>query len=558
VACQPGFVDVDGVLATGCECQRFDGSSAPIASGTDADCDGVVDVESAFIHVSSQGSDGADGSSIAPLRSLDAAVRRAQAQGKPVLVAEGSYGPLSIAAGVRVYGGYRIDFRARDPALYPSVLAAPSGSDGAPAVRCSGVSTSAVLDGFTVRGSDASSAGRGSTALLADGCSSAVSLVNLTVIAGRAADGAPGVDGAASAGGGLAGLAGSPGSPGQSGGVAQRCPSVPGGSGGAKQCGGRDVSGGAGGAGSCASSGCRLGSPCANAGCTDFTRNGVCDYTQVLRLAVSNPSPGAGSGEAPGEAADVTYNAPANRAACEFCDDNPTLPRQGGEGGAGAPGRSGLAGSGCTSAASIAFDSLGRATALDGNGGGAGSDGSGGGGGSAGAGFDVLPGLSCSSVPGGGGGGAGSGGCGAPGGSGGGGGGLSVGVLVRSGNDAPTFTNVRVVTGAGGRGGDGGIGAAGGAGGRGAPGGGSAFWCARSGGRGGDGGDGGDGGGGGGGCGGASHGLVVDGGGDALRARLASTLTIERAGVAGQGGLGGFSPSAAGSAGAAGSADPVR
>src|SRR5690606_36452089 len=43
IACEPGFVDVDGIRANGCECQVFDGQSAPAVVGGDADCDGDVD-----------------------------------------------------------------------------------------------------------------------------------------------------------------------------------------------------------------------------------------------------------------------------------------------------------------------------------------------------------------------------------------------------------------------------------------------------------------------------------------------------------------------------------
>jgi hypothetical protein len=560
VACAPGFVDVDHVLATGCECQRFDGTTAPVASGTDANCDGVVDEESAFVHVSSQGVDSQRGTSIAPLRTIAAAVAQARIQGKAVLVAEGSYDPVTIVPGVRVYGGYRIDFRARDAALYPTIIEAGATADGAPVVTCTGVTAEAVLDGFTLRGTDAVTPGRGSTAVLLDRCGSAVRLENLTVLAASGADGQPGEDGAAHVAslGALAGTAGGTGRVSSSAG----CPRVAGGLAGQKLCGDGDVSGGAGGAAACTDAGCSQGVACANAGCSDFTSGGTCDYAAVLRLAVANPTPGIGSGAAGGSAGSPTYNAPTNRQSCSFCDDNPTLPRQGADGAAGGAGAPGLAGAGCGEGL-LQFDAEGRARAGAGSFGTQGTAGSGGGGGSAGAGFAVIRGTEagCSDVPGGSGGGGGSGGCGAPAGGGGGGGGASIGIAIRTtfSGEAPALVGVRVVTGAAGRGGDGGTGAAGGAGGRGAPGGTSAFWCARSGGRGGDGGDGGGGGGGGGGCGGASLGVYVSGSGaDTVRSRVAAGTEVERIGVAGQGGLGGYSPAAPGQAGSAGVVDSVR
>ena len=116
---------------------------------------------------------------------------------------------------------------------------------------------------------------------------------------------------------------------------------VAGGVGGRHSCRATDVSGGDGGAADCPETGCVNGRPCGNAGCTDYTTGGVCDFAAVLRDAVPNPAPSAGRGPMPGDAAELTYNAPTNRGVCNFCDDNPTLPRDTANGGDGAPGGDG-------------------------------------------------------------------------------------------------------------------------------------------------------------------------------------------------------------------------
>jgi hypothetical protein len=565
IGCAAGFVDVDKIQGNGCECQRFDGTSAPAASGGDNDCDGVPDDDSSFVHVSTGGSDGGSGSQLSPLRSIRAGVDRARREGKVVLVAQGSYGAFALVSGVSVFGGYRTDFRARDPALYPVVIEHAEPSQGAPVLTCRDIQAATVLDGLTLVGEDATAPGAGSSTALFENCGPAVKLSGLVVLAGRGADGLRGGDAASRLPDGVASLAdlnGRNGARGVDTAEGGACVRLAGGSAGEQRCSGEVVSGGSGGAAACAETGCVNGRACANAGCTDFTTGDVCDYETVLALAVANPPAADGSGRAPGSAGESTYNAPTNRGSCSFCDDNPTLPRLGADGADGAEGRGGEGGFGCADV-NISLDALGRASGLPGSDGTSGEHGSGGGGGSAGNGYDVIAGTAgfCSDVAGGSGGGGGSGGCAAPAGGAGQGGGASLGLVVRptADGEGPNFENVRIVTSSGGRGGDGGIGAAGGRGGQGAPGGISRFWCARSGGRGGDGGDGGDGGGGGGGCGGATHALLFAGFvANSYRAQLEGSLTIELAGVAGQGGRGGFSPSWSGGAGAAGADDVIR
>jgi hypothetical protein len=567
IACAAGFVDVDGIQGNGCECQRFDGSAAPNASGGDNNCDGVIDDDRTYVHVSTGGNDNGAGTLLAPLRSIQAGIRRGAMEGKAVLVAQGNYDAFELVAGVNVFGGYRSDFATRDAALYAVVVEHQEPRDGVPVLGCRNIDAATALDGLTFVGQDATTQGAGSTAVLFDNCGPAVKLSHVTVLAGRGADGARGVDAANRLPSGVGSLAeltgaeGHPGTPSRS--VCAMNPNgtLPGGALGQKSCGGSDVSGGNGGDSACTPLSCLPGQPCGNAGCTDFTIAGVCDYAAVLRAATPNPVALGGRGSAAGAPGEVTYNAPTTRNSCDFCDDNPTLPRLGADGGDGQNGSAGAGGFGCSDT-SVVLDAAARGFGVAGSEGLSGTDGSGGGGGSAGSGFSVTAGTTgCSNVPGGSGGSGGSGGCGAPSGAAGQGGGASLGVVVRvnAQGAGPTFESVRVVTESGGRGGDGGIGAAGGSGGRGAAGGDSTFWCARSGGRGGDGGDGGAGGGGGGGCGGASHAALLAGSASAAyRAQLQASLAVEEAGVSGQGGRGGFSPGFSGGVGARGADTSVR
>lgn len=568
IDCLDGFVDVDRILANGCECERFDGMGPPPAVGGDADCDGVPDDTDLFIYVTTMGSDTNPGTLARPMRTLGAALARGQAESKSVLVARGLYdGPLDVLGGVSIFGGYSPDFTDRDLELYPVVV--ERRDPGLPALTCRDVRTTTQVEGFTVLGSDAVGAGEGSTAVWLDGCGPEVTFRAIEIFAGRGSDGANGVDSSArlSEWGftSLSELDGSPGGtggPGTSGG--STCVVTPAGPGGRHTCRAVDVSGGDGGDAACPTIACTNGSPCGNGGCTDFTVGGVCDFAAVLAVAVPNPAPSSGSGPAPGTAGVLTYNAPTNRGVCNFCDDNPTLPRNPGNGGDGDIGRDGLGGQGCLIPPTL---DVGTGVVVGGSGTSAsdGTDGSGGGGASAGSGYAVIGGTSggCDDRSGGSGGGGGAGGCGAPGARGGTGGGVSVGIVVRVPSTSPagpSLVDVRVITASGGRGGDGGVGADGGAGGVGGNGGVARFWCARTGGRGGDGGRGGAGGGGGGGCGGGSHGVFLVARGQdvsAYQTTLGADLTIDTTGVAGRGGRGGFSPGSAGTSGSDGGGQSI-
>ena len=565
VRCEPGFVDVDGQLLTGCECELDPGPGAVI--GADADCDGQIDPTPDFIFVAPTGDDENAGTEVqAPLRTIQKGIELGQSSGHAVLVARGIYdGPVDLRGGVTLLGGYSPDFRERDWVLHPVLIENLDAPGGTPMLRCRDIDAQVLMEGFTIAASEADAPGAGSTGVYLDRCSEEVVLRELTVLAARGADGQGGADSSARLSRlGLASLGQLRGSDGTDGGdgdgPGSPCLAVTAGAGGQKSCPGGAVSGGDGGDALCPdlSAICDNASaaPCGNGGCTDFTVDGVCDIEAARAAALPSSSlPSAGSGDGGGSAGHLTYASPTNRDQCSFCDDNPSLSRNGARGGDGAQGADGSAGLACDGEEELDLDG-GRLRGGDGSDGTDGGDGSGGGGASAGAGYAVIANTlgSCDDNSGGSGGGGGSGGCGAPGSGGGGGGGSSVGLLIRLIDGAaagPQLERVRVVTASGGDGGDGGIAAAGGSGGSGGIGGEANFWCSRSGGRGGDGGSGGDGGGGGG-CGGSSYGVYLVGDNPDYRAALDTGVLVEAAGVAGRQGRGGFSPGHSGPSASAG------
>lgn len=573
IVCNENFVDVNRITADGCECERWDGIGPPPDIGGDIDCDGIIDDVNTFIFVSERGSDTNPGTQVSPMRTITNGSARAQAEGKSLLVAGGTYiEQVNLRSGVSVFGGYRNDFRDRDVERFPTTLQTPDNMPGLPALVCNNIAV-AQVDGFILKTRDQTQPGRGSTTVWIQNCGEGVRLSHIQIFAAEAADGIHGAGANENLQSwGLASLLELDGTNGTDGRGEPRgalsCERLAAGHGGVHMCPGRgvgpsiNVSGGRGADADCPNLGCFNGSACGNSGCTDFTFGGVCDIDAAIAAATPNPSAENGFGSGAGLAGESTYNAPTNRGTCNFCDGNPTLARDGVSGTDGNEGLSGMGGLGCEAGRLIlnADGTLHVGGGIDGT---DGQDGAGGGGASSGAGYAVIGGTEsgCVDHPGGSGGGGGSGGCGAPHGSAGTGGGTSTGILIQlapSFSAGPQFEMVRIITANGGDGGDGGIGARGGRGGVGGNGGNSTFWCSFNGGRGGDGGSGGAGGGGGGGCGGGSHGVAIDAdAAPAYTSSLSGLLTIDRSGSAGRAGRGGFAPSASGTDGSAGGADDV-
>ncbi len=516
------------------------------AAREDTNCDnydGVVG-ETIFVRVNGSLASGAPaaggcGAPLDPCGSLDDAIIKAQALGRPVVqVASGTYARTTITgAGVVVRGGYSQNFDRRGTTNTAARLTRINGSnafDGvSSAVRVAFIDAPVELRDLTIAGADATGAGQASYALIVDQAGTLLTVRDSIIIGGRGGTGANGIAGASASQ-----TPPTAGSPGQNSlkwstecNEARR-------SGGA---GGSGVAGGGGGGG-------QIDTKCSfvpNYDATGGVSGGNGNPTGPSSCGLGNSGGGAGGD---------------------------------GDGGAGSPGRNGCAGAaggnGGGGAGSTGTLAGGVWVPAAGANGGNGSTGSAGGGGGGGGGatdnscetrswfFNICENGNDSMGAGGGGGGAG-GAAALTAGTGGRAGGASISVLLLSSN--PTFSNVQVqigTGGTGGRGGNGGNGQPGGAGGaggfgrcnNGAP---TTGPCTQvtqgagggAGGAGGAGGLGGASGAGGGGAGGPAIGVVRSGAADP------SGLTIT-GGTAGAGGQSG-TPGNGGSAGSAGGAGSV-
>ncbi len=542
VQCEPGFFDLDGSTANGCECEFKSPTDVPDTGGADVNCDGIDGELDNGIFVAKNGDDANAGTLDAPVRTIGKALELAVAQGKrDVYVATGVYQEsIALVDGIGVYGGYSSDFHTRDIVLYETVLMGQPSTDALPgAVNAFGVGTTAgklaVFDGFTVFGHDQDTPGGNSYAVYLRNCGEGLVFTHDTVFPGNGGAGLPGGAGQD----GASGHDGSPGGPahdiGKS--MCTGADATGGGAGGSMACDGIDVSGGAGGKAGCPKFGAMPGP----------ARNG------------SQGHYGGAQGGASGW--DGQIPAAFNCSSCQVPPANHSM--VGADGAPGKKGSDGLAGPGCPNPMGKVVD--GHWKGGSGGNGGKGDAGGGGGGGGAGGGVEVLP--TCYGPPafysdlGGSGGGGGSGACGGTGGKGGGPGGGSFGIFVvwdQPPTSVPIIGDNTLYRGQGGQGGNGGPGGVGGIGGNGAAGGvegagNDATFCAGPGGHGGRGGDGGHGGGGGGGCGGASFSLFAAGQGNwDLSPWKAPNNTFKGGGQGGAGGLGGPSLGQSGSPGADG------
>ena len=189
------------VGALGCASGKLAGDVD--ASGPDMSCDGLpCDV----IYVATSGSDTAEGTKEAPLKTITAAITRAEAAvpKRSVLVRRGMYAEqIAMAAGVGIYGGFDDSWR-RDRTSITEIVGA------SPAVTFESIKAPTVLDRLTVRSRDATAAGESSYAITVRS-SQGVELRDVVVVVGIGAAGTDGADGAAGAPDGANGIGGQPG-----------------------------------------------------------------------------------------------------------------------------------------------------------------------------------------------------------------------------------------------------------------------------------------------------------------------------------------------------------
>lgn len=564
-------IDADRIIATGCECTVTSLTDEPgpvlaVGEALDVNCDGADGIVVNSFYVAPDGDDAGPGSPTRPIATLQVALTRAAdsldtpAPRPHVFVASGTYAEsVEVPDGVLVHGGYRRDFLALDPDGFRVTVRAPSTTTapgGAAVVLRDAGRTETLLEWLEIRGLDATAPSEATFGVYALNPGSALTLRDLTVIAGVPGDGMAGTDGSAGDDFLSAATDGDP-PRGAIEDMSNRCiamasNTVAGGRGGANICDGMDVSGGAGGAPGCPAFGAMSPGGAAGRNAAGVPGGAGGDGGQASRGPIGgmiSPTP-----SCPGPAvccglADFTV--PTN-----FVGPQPGL--------AGSSGSAGSPGGGCGNAfGTFMGDRWIGAGASGGTDGTAGSGGGGGGGGG-GAVMEFVPGeCEFADGLGGGGGGGGAGGCGGDSGTAGTSGAPSIAVLLRGtgGAAAPTITGLRIAPSDGGRGGDGGAGGAGGRGSSGGFGGALAIPMRTTptlsgpfpGGRGGPGGPGGDGGGGGGGCGGPSVGVwsigIATGGAEAGW-RSQNTFELGRPGLAGRGG-GGAAPGGDGMEGGA-------
>ena len=554
--CDAGFVDVNGVQADGCECQVLDAQNDdPDRQGVDANCDGIDGVVARGIFVSPTGDDMAAGTREAPMRTIQAAIQRADGTRDHVYVAAGVYTEqLSLRPGVSLFGGYSADYQRRDlrgneTAIFPPLESAGDRFGTVSGFEISGSET--IMAGFTIVGYAESRPGRSSYAVYLRNCSGDVSFTDNVI---RAGTGGAGLRGQSGDSGTAAPDNATQGAPERSA-SANTCFNTfanrsPGGQGGRHQCVGSDdqpvsTHGGDGGMADCPT------------------------YDQPEESGFTGQSGDQGGmGGRGGYSQQLVVNGPS--CACLVPQANNST-QVGIPGVSGQSGELGTAGEGCAQSNGRVIEGqwvAGDIQFNEGRGGDglSGQPGGGGGGGGAGSGVEHGSNFGCNAqydeVIGGGGGGGGAGGCGGTGGRGGSAGGGAFGVFIfftQARATLPSVRDNRIERGFGGVGGDGGEGGEGGEGGLGKEAQTltgdervSLLACADPGGRGGDGGEGGDGGGGGGGCGGIAAGIFINGFNGVIPPSLNATNQFPQTGAAGTGGRGGLSLGLTGASGADG------
>ena len=483
-SCLPMYVDLDGdlnvqprtAMSDGCECHVTNTVDIPDLTFTDKNCDGIVGDVNHAIFVSPRGDDSQPGTMTRPMKTLAAAIAAAEAAGKDVYAALGTYSEtVNLVSGVNLFGGYDDTV---NPARWGRALGNTTIIQGSSvAVVGANLTQNTQVQLFTIQANAGFGPGASSYGVQLYGTAAnvTVTLRGDTIVPSDAAGGAAGVSG----GSGSSGGNGTNGANGGAGGTSS-C-SVQGGNGGAAVCGstngvsgqnGSGVCGGSGGQGTSSNGSCCGGGGTnapgdSVAGCqgTDGTNgaaapaNGTFSGTGGFVPGVShggvsgtNGSGGGGGGSGSGDSDNTSF--------CFCISSCCSNPCGGAGGGGGAGGCGGTAGSAATGGgASIAVVAINTNLVVDtttmnaGHGGAGGSGGNGGLGGGFGIGGTGQPsqggeaGAGAAGQAGGRGGHAGSG-SGAPGG--------PSSCLVYSAAFAPTLTNFNCSTAGGGAGGAGG------------------------------------------------------------------------------------------------------
>lgn len=490
-ACESGFVDADGKVSNGCECELI--SETDLAGDNiDQDCDGIDGTVLTSIFVATANNGGNDfnaGTMERPVQTITKALELAGACAAApcdILVSAGVYGEsLTLLDGLALVGGYNPLTWERDVENNSTVIRGQSSRT----IVVQSLTSATYMNGFRIEGfsipsdssNPANNSGQSTSTVWIKDAADHFALRSVEIVAGAGQTGAPGT-------------AGTPGAAATSDGA--------GGSGGSRSGGGA--------------------SPCGSTG-GEGQGTSTCSHGAAASVGTV----------ATGEGTSVGSRGSAGGHECSVGDNS------GGTGGVGGRGGDAAFGNGGSPAATTlgSIDASGSFVGTSGTVGTRGKHGAGGGGaGAGGSDNDKVFGIG-PSIRGGSGGGGGAGGCGGSPAASGGQGGASVAVVV---SNSTVECSACIVTmglgGSGGRGGTGGPGGVGTSGGAGEVGAKDGVFATKGGdgGRGGDGGGGGGGGGGAGGAGGPSIGFALANG-----STLNDTEVTYRGGQGGTGGQGG-------------------
>jgi hypothetical protein len=204
--CNRDWHDLDNDLPTnGCEysCRFTSATDLPDidSSGqfTDANCDGIDGDPNTAIFVAPPpfGSDANPGTRAQPKATIQNAIQATDLQRNAVYVSMGTYvGPLTLVAGVSLYGGYDATANWRRADQRPTIL----GSNGQ-GVIAHNIRSTTIFDRFQVVSGNATAPGANSIGVSILNSTNGLQIHNSTIIAGDGAPGRPGNGGATGAGG---------------------------------------------------------------------------------------------------------------------------------------------------------------------------------------------------------------------------------------------------------------------------------------------------------------------------------------------------------------------